>query len=84
MKRLLCVIPLLYLFSHFSFSQSACGDTQTCVTSFSLSPGEIPGDNLHVTYATVSATLAEGADNFLLEFWRPDSMLGWICYPPAT
>lgn len=61
-----------------------CGVTATCVTSFSISPSEIQGDGLHIATATASAVLAPGDSELLLEFIRPDSILWWICLPPAT
>ena len=84
MKRLLALLPFVFFAWSPLHAQVQCGVTATCVTSFSISPSEIQGDGLHIATATASAVLAPGDSELLLEFIRPDSILWWICLPPAT
>jgi YD repeat-containing protein len=81
MKRTLCVLALVTFVLVFSSNSFACTqDAAGCVTSFTLAPSEIHGDNLDPAIATITATIHSGHTGHILELILPGNMsIGYVC-----
>lgn len=87
MKRfLLSALLVLGLFLPLTESanaQGVCGQDKTCVTSFTISPSTVQGDGSQTASASVTATLANGANGFELELGGTVGAV-YACGPPST
>src|SRR5258706_11165401 len=81
MKLCLCVLaPLVFVLTISSRSFACTPEAAGCITSFTVAPSEIKGDNSDHAIATVTATIKAGTTGHILEIVNPtDPYVNFIC-----
>jgi hypothetical protein len=81
--RIFLLLLVVSIFASLARADCPGGPNVTCITSFTISPGAIPGDNTTTAQGQATAHIATGYNSWELEIRQP-SGLGWVCHQPAV